>query len=163
MQCASCERGPGWLVACVSKLTSAAPSRELARTFSLASGALRRRARPRLLVQCVRFPSPPGSRDKKTGGRAAACLIFGLNRRCTASANATHTPRTAPSGTHPPALQTRPPRGSARVTSCVSPWYPSFSRETTRNYFWGAGGVGARRRPTPAHQPTPPPEPDPAA
>ena len=121
VQCARCERGSGWLVACVSKLTSAAPPRELARVFSLASGALRRRARPRPLVLCVRAPPTPGSRDKKTGGRAAACLIFGLNRRCTASVDATHTPRTAPSGTEALALRMRPPRGSARVTGGMSP------------------------------------------
>ena len=77
VQCARCERGSGWLVACVSKLTSAAPPRELARVFSLASGALRRRARPRPLVLCVRAPPTPGSRGKKTGGRAAACVFFG--------------------------------------------------------------------------------------
>ena len=77
VQCASCERGSGWSVACVSKLTSFAPSRELARVFSLASGALRRRARPRPLVLCVRAPPTPGSRGKKTGGRAAACVFFG--------------------------------------------------------------------------------------
>ena len=77
VQCARCERGSGWLVACVSKLTSLAPPRELAREFSLASGALRRRARPRPPVLCVRAPLTPGSRDKKTGGRAAACVFFG--------------------------------------------------------------------------------------
>ena len=77
VQCASSAPGSGWSVACVSKLASLAPSRELAREFSLASGELRRRARPRPPVQCVRAPLTPGARDKKTGGRAAACVFFG--------------------------------------------------------------------------------------
>ena len=107
--------------------------------------------------------SLPELATKKGGvGRRRVCF-FGQKLCFTASIDATHTPRTAPSGTHPPALRTRPPRGSARVTRGMSPWYPSSSRETTRKSFGGAGGVGARRRPTPAHQPTPPPEPDPAA
>ena len=152
MQCASSAPGSGWSVACVSKLASLAPSRELAREFSLASGELRRRARPRPPVQCVRAPLTPGARDKKGGvGRRRVCF-FGQKLCFTASIDATHTPRTAPSGTHPPALRTRPPRGSARVTRGMSPWYPSSSRETTRKSFGGAGGVGARRRLTPAHQ-----------
>ena len=109
--------------------------------ISIATGELRRYARPRPKVQCVRAPSPPGSQHKKTGGQAAACVIF-VPGHVLAHVRRRRPFPNPPMATHTHTIAARsPPRGRSRKMGGTGGFRGASATRASNKAAWCREGI----------------------